>query len=297
VRIAVVIVNFNGREYIADCLRSVRRSTRQPALVLVFDNASADESADLVARDFPEVELVRSVVNTGFTGGVNKGMERALDAGCDAILLLNPDATLTPSALDRLAEAAVRHPGAVLSPGIVLADRPQVVDSYVGRVVWHRGRSSAPYLGASAPGGPSHDEPTETASGCCLYIPATVARSVGPLDEAYFLYFEDMDFLERARQNGHEIWYVPSAIVEHREGAATGGRASPLALYYYVRNRHYFVRKFKRGRPVYAAFLAFSTAHVAARASMSLLRGQIELSRAIVRGAIDGWRRTTGRSY
>jgi hypothetical protein len=140
-----------------------------------------------------------------------------------------------------------------------------------------------------------HDEAVETASGCCLFVPAEAIRDIGFLDEAYFLYYEDMDYLERARQAGYEVWYVPAARVFHREGSATGGGTSPLALYYYIRNRHYFVKKFRHGTVVYVLFIAYSTIDVAVRVLRFLVGWRLDVARAVVRGAFHGWKGQVGQ--
>ena len=126
-------------------------------------------------------------------------------------------------------------------------------------------------------------------------IPARAVHDVGLLDDAYFLYFEDADYLERAAAAGYEVWHVPEAAVLHRESQATGGRRSPLAMYYFIRNRHYFVRKFRCGTLTYGAFVAYSAADVAARVVWWLARGRPSLAAAVARGAIDSWRGNVGK--
>ena len=90
--------------------------------------------------------------------------------------------------------------------------------------------------------------------------------------------------------SGWELWMAHDAVVRHEESAATGGRGAPLAMYYFVRNRHLFVRKFRRGRLVYKAFLAYEFADVAGRAVIAVLRGRIALCRAVCRGLHDAVR-------
>lgn len=293
-RVGIIIVNYNGGEDILRCLESVEASTVPPAGTVVVDNASTDGSPDEISRRFPGVVLIRSGLNRGFAGGVNAGIRWCMAEGLDAALLLNPDAVLERSALEQLVAGANRHPGAILAPAICYRDRPDVVDSYVGDIVWWRGRMAAPLLGRPFSGDAATERRFATASGCALLLPRTVVERLGELSQEYFLYFEDADYFERATQAGFELWYVPSAVVLHREGASTGGPGSPLATYYYIRNRHVFVRKFRGRRPVYAAFLAYAAMDVALRALRSLTAGNVPLTKAIVRGAVDGWRGNVG---
>jgi hypothetical protein len=293
--IAVVIVNYNGRRYVSRCLESLRRSTRRPAHIVVVDNASSDGSPDEITARFPEVTLIRNPANTGFSGGVNIGLRHCADVGAPAALLLNPDTEVAADALEQLLTAMERHPGAVLSPFIGALDEPSRSGSYVGAVVWWRGRMEARYLDRRDSAWQLADEQVTTASGCALLIPGIALGRIGLFDERYFLYFEDADFLERAKVAGVQLWYIPAARILHSEGSATGGSASPLALYYYVRNRHLFVRKFRRGSAVYGCFLIYALFDASARAGLWLARGRVDLARAVVRAAIHGWLGVTGR--
>ena len=114
--IGVVIVSWNVRDLLRDCLRSLR-AAGLPSRVVVVDNASADGSADMVRAEFPEVTLLASPSNQGFTIGNNLGLRAlGLGAGADApaapryVLLLNPDAALLPGALAQLVDYLERHP-------------------------------------------------------------------------------------------------------------------------------------------------------------------------------------------
>jgi GT2 family glycosyltransferase len=289
-----VTVNYNGGAYIGACLGSLRLLSRRPDVVVVVDNASRDGSPDIIARDFPEVVLIRNETNAGFSGGTNIGIRRCLEIGIDAVLLLNPDTVVDPAALEALVAAAERHPGALLAPAIYYQGSPDISNSYVGEIVWWRGRTDTRYLGRTARKQPAVDERVGTANGCCLFVPSTVLNTVGLFDEDYFLYFEDVDFIERARRAGYEVWYVPTARILHQESSATGGRRAPLVMYYFVRNRHHFVRKFQRRTMAYSAFVAYSLADIGARVIWFLLLGRPALARAVIRGALDGFTRQLG---
>jgi hypothetical protein len=293
-KLAIVIVVYNGREYVGDCLAAIRASEYQPRTVVCVDNASTDGSAEFIATHYTDVVLVRLRDNTGFTGGVNAGVDHALATGHDAVLLINPDTVLPPTALSAMVAASERHPRGILAPRVSLLRRPHESGTYAGEIMWWCGRVRR--TTEALPPGDSVDHPISTASGCALLIPRQVFDVVGLLDMAYFLYFEDADFLERALARGFEVWYVPSAEVLHRESAATGGRQSPLALYYFVRNRHYFVRKHRQGRPVYLVFLCYGLVDTCARALVHGLLGRRELARAVIRGALDGWSGRSGRT-
>jgi GT2 family glycosyltransferase len=288
-RVGVVIVNYNGARYIGECLESLRAQSRAPDGVLVVDNASKDGSPELIASHFTDVALVRSPSNLGFAGAVNVGIRWCQARGDDAVLVLNPDTVVDSQALNRLVDAARRHPRACLTPLIVRADRPGVVASYAGTLVWWRGRVAPRYLGQSVGDQPHGDVRMKIANGACVLLPLSIVGEVGLFDESYFLYFEDVDYFERLGRAGFETWYVPDARVLHHESRATGGRTSPLGLYYFIRNRHHFVHKFKRGTVSYVIFLAYEAADAARRAVLLGARGSFGLAAAVIRGTLHGW--------
>lgn len=290
-RLGVVIVNYNGRDYIADCLASVLASSRVPDLVVVVDNASTDSSAEIIASAFAGVTLVRNPVNTGFTGGSNTGIRLCLSAGADAVVLLNPDTVVERDALAALADGSERHPRSLVGPRLLMYDDPSIVNSYGTRISWWRGRIAGTREGATRSAG---DARVGVLSGCCLLLTRHAIEEIGLLDEDYFLYFEDADLAVRAESLGYQLWVVPDSRVLHRESQATGGPASPLASYFFTRNRHRFVTKFKRGRPVWFAFLAYSTAGALQRAARTVLTGDRRTGAAVLQGLVDGWRGRSG---
>jgi len=292
-RLGVVIVNFNGGDCIGRCLSAVARSSCRPAATVVVDNASTDGSPEIVERDFPWVTVLRRTQNDGFTGGANAGLQWCLAAGHDGVALLNPDAFVEPDAIEALAAASGRHARSIIGPKLVLDDQPAVVNVAGPSISWWRGRSVGQYPVASA-AEPSGDLRVGALSGCCLLIPRLALEVLGVLDQRYFLYFEDLDFAARAQAAGWSLWIAPAAVVRHRESSSTGGRGSPVAMYYFVRNRHLFVGKFQRGRPVYVAFLLYETIDVLARTALAVACARPALARAIWQGLVDAWRGRDG---
>lgn len=229
--VAAVVLSWNGREDTLACLRSL---AGEQVETIVVDNASEDGSADAVAREFPDVELVRNDRNLGYAGGMNVGIRRALELGADSVLLLNNDVEVEPGAVAALA-AAVEGAGAV-SPLIVFADDPERV--------WYAGASFDPRRGYNGRhrglGRPAAEftESVETdrACGAAMLIPRGALETLGLFDEELFAYWEDAEWSLRARRAGLPIRVVPAARVRHKVSATTGGEGSETALYYSVRN-------------------------------------------------------------
>jgi GT2 family glycosyltransferase len=231
-RLAAVVLSWNGREETLACLHSLAEASYEPLDVIVVDNASADGSADAVAAEFPELELVRSERNLGYAGGMNLGAERALARGAEHVLLLNNDTVVAADALGALVEEAASRPSAAgLCPVVYFTDPP---DS-----IWYAGARFDPrsgYQGKHLREVPPGVKATERACGAALLVPAGTIAELGLFDEGLFAYAEDADWSLRAREAGRELLVVPAARVWHHVSSATGGEGSAGALYYSVRN-------------------------------------------------------------
>ncbi|MDP9491945.1 MAG: glycosyltransferase family 2 protein, partial [Actinomycetota bacterium] len=193
--VAAVVLSWNGREDTLACLRSL---AGEQVETIVVDNASEDGSADAVACEFPDLELVRNDRNLGYAGGMNVGIHRALELGADNVLLLNNDVEVEPGAVAALA-AAVEGAAAVC-PVIVFADDPQRV--------WYAGARFDPrrgYNGRHLTEVPDAVVETDRACGAAMLIPRGALETVGLFDEELFAYWEDAEWSLRARRAGLPI--------------------------------------------------------------------------------------------
>ncbi len=236
--VAVVVLNWNGRDDTLACLRSLER-VETPALVtIVVDNASSDGSAEAVAAEFPQVELIRNDANLGFAGGNNAGIARALELGASHVLVLNNDVEVDPGfAAALLAEAERRGDAASLGSKILFASPPDVI--------WFAGADYDPragYNGRQRGYGERDDGrfaevvTTDRACGAAMLVPRAVFEQVGLFDSELFLYSEDTDWSLRAREAGLRHYVVPASRVWHKVSAGSGGESSPTTLYYGARN-------------------------------------------------------------
>lgn len=276
-RVTAVVLSWNGRDETLECLRSLGAATYPALSVVVVDNNSSDDVGTAIAERFPDVRVIRLLENRGFAGGVNAGLEAALEGDADHVLLLNNDATVEAGFLEPLVEAASRPGVGAVCAQILHADPPHLVwyagASYDPRR-GHQGRHShhgEPRLRAS-----TAPYPTDRACGGAMLIPRRAAERVGGLDEALFAYAEDVDWSLRARSFGLSILVVPASVVYHAVSAASGGASSPDTLYYALRNGIVVAeRHAPRGRLRTWARRAVATAAVAAQAlrSRQVVRG------------------------
>ncbi len=238
-RLAIVLVCYNGRRWLDLSLGSCRTHAARVPLFVV-DNGSSDGSADYVAEHFSEVTLLRQHQNLGFAAGNNVGISAALTSDAEAVFLLNQDAELTAGALEALVRYLDSHPKvAAVQPAIFLPNgRVNSLGNsyhYLGfgeaggnGLTEEEARRSLPWLRAG-------DEPPYL-SGSAVLIRATAVNQVGLLDEALFMYHEDLEFCLRLRLAGWQLAVAPAAkVIHHYEP----GRS--LRQFYYMERNRYVV--------------------------------------------------------
>jgi N-acetylglucosaminyl-diphospho-decaprenol L-rhamnosyltransferase len=219
--ISVIILSYNTRDLLGECLRSVAADSGALAVeTIVVDNASTDGSAEMVAREFPEVTLMASETNLGFAGGNNVALARC--AGRYA-LLLNADAALHPGALAALAGYLDAHPhvGAV-GPRLLNSDGSFQPSAFgfptLGRMALVTTQLSRLLLGHAERGRiyrPEAPMAVDWVTAACLMVRRETIAAVGLLDETFFFDYEDVDWCLRMRNAGWEVHAVPAAVVTH----------------------------------------------------------------------------------
>lgn len=262
-RVAVIILNYCTPELTLECLASLESQVDPTVRVVVVDNASPDGSADRIAQGLMQrgfgdwATLVRSPVNGGFAAGNNLGI-RSVHA--DAYLLLNSDTLVRPGAVAGLREALCARPDVgMIGPRLIDGDGD--LDQTFFRTLQPaaellRGANTGPLtrilkrFDPQLPT-PAHEIETEWLAFAAVLIRRDVIEGVGPLDEDYFMYFEDVDYCRRVRDAGWKIMYWPHADVLHYKGASSGitddaklRRRAPR--YYYEARSRYFTKFYGR---------------------------------------------------
>lgn len=296
-KIAVIVVNWNGRELTSRCLETLQASEMRPCRVIVFDNGSADGSVEWIRQSFPESEVLESENNLGFTGANNAAIRHALRDEIEAVWILNNDTEVHPGCLERLSQCLQTDAliGAV-GPKILYADPPHRI--------WYGGAKLNPFsfraphsnIGREKGFGPSQPEEVDFITGCSLLIRREAIEKVGVFDDSYFAYGEDLDWCIRAKKAGFRLVYVPTAIIWHkvaaslRKNAMAGqrGTASPLAHYLHCRNTLWVMRRHARrpGQLLIAASL-FLFRQLPVFAGMLLL-GRFKKAIARGKGLFEG---------
>ncbi len=231
-RLTAIVVTFNNRGEIGACLESLQRSARVPDEILVLDNASSDGTPDRVRRDFPEIGVLDYWDNPGFGEAHNRAFRVATG---ERYLLLNPDASIAPDAIERLERVMDEDARlGVAVPKVRLSREPAVLNSAGlemnrigygwdrGYLEWDRGQYDVA-------------GPVLAGSGCALMLSAAMVRAVGGFDPAYFLYYEDLDLCLRSWLAGFPVRYVPQAVAHH--AMKVSGRPALYGDYLDHRNR------------------------------------------------------------
>jgi GT2 family glycosyltransferase len=227
---SIVIPNWNGAQHLPTCLDAIREQTYPRLEVVLVDNGSTDGSQELVAEQYPEVQLLALNCNLGLTGGNNLGFRTAQG---EILISLNNDTEADPRFVEALAVALLDHPEAGMAAAkMLLFDQRDVLhsagDGYgvdgipFNRGVWLRDEGQ-------------FDEPGWIFGGCggAVAYRRAMLDEVGLFDESFFMYCEDVDLNWRSQLAGWKCWYTPEAVVYHKLSATGGG---PIASFHTGRN-------------------------------------------------------------
>jgi GT2 family glycosyltransferase len=252
VDLEVIIVSHGAEELLRRCLRSL---AEHPAaggtLVTVVDSGSRDGTPDMVAREFPEVRLIRRP-NIGFSAANNLALR---DSPAAALLLLNPDTEVRPGTLDA-ALARLRSEPRIGMVGVKLVTVSGALDhackrsfptplsalahfTGVGRGADGRlGQYRATHLGDDEPG------EVDAVNGAFMLCRAAAVREIGLLDEGYWLYMEDLDWCHRFWDAGWKVFYEPAGVALHVKGGSSDARRAPRQEIAFHRGMGRFYRRF-----------------------------------------------------
>lgn len=242
-RLAIVVVNYASSALLRENLVGTCDDVR-PDIVVVVDNLSTtgERAALRPLAASSGWELVEAPGNLGFGGGMNLGVERALELGAEDLLLLNPDATITGESVHALQ--------ALIAESRTTVVAPRIVDG--AGAVWFDGAdlylSDGRTMGAGKRDRRLGEERWDWLSGACLLIPAEIWRRTGGFDDEYFLYWEDVDFSRRVVAAGGSLLVAHEATAVHDEGGTQGrdpsDRSKSTGYYYFnIRNRLLFAAK------------------------------------------------------
>ena len=251
IEVSIITVNYNG---FADTCELIDTIPFNDSLeVIVVDNGSKENEADLIAKQYPHVRAIRSEDNLGFAGGNNIGIRESKGR---YLYLINNDTVFEGFNVRPLIERL----DSSSEIGIVC---PKIRFAWGGRPIQYAGytpltpitlRNHAIGYGEEDKGQYEQARPTPYAHGAAMMIKREAIDCVGLMPACYFLYYEELDWSLMFSRSGYRIWYEPASTLFHKESCSTG-KNSPLKTYYVTRNRFLFSRR--NSKPLIRCFTFF----------------------------------------
>lgn len=261
-KITFVVLHYRDVTSTKACIESLCEMTpvKDIALsILMVDNNSPEPfPKEKIVSKNAVIDFLFNTENLGYSGGNNSGIKKALADGADFVAVLNNDTIVDKNLLVEIDKflSLKKTPG-ILVPKIYFYpgtefhyDRYEKKDR--GKVIWYAGGKIdwqnvlASHKGVDEVDFGQYDLETETtfATGCCIIFPREVLEKVGNFDDDYYLYYEDIDLSMRIKKAGYKIYFLPKAVVWHKNAKSSGGSGSPLQDYYISRNRMLFAMKY-----------------------------------------------------
>ena len=233
-KVSIVILNYNGRKHVIDCLRSLEKITYKNTEIILYDNGSSDDISEEIKQKFKKVRVIRRTTNIGFSGGNTDAYRYSHGK---YLLLLNNDTTVTKAFLTALVKRMEKDPQiGIVQPKIVF----QRTKKLQSGCVFFTSTGFLYYLGfGKDPGNKTYNIPMQvhSANGACMLIRREVIEKIGLFDKDFFLYFEETDFCHRALLAGYTVWYEPKATIYHIGSVDNSRYKYSLLVYYSFRNR------------------------------------------------------------
>jgi len=284
--ISIVIVNFNGVEDTTELLNSLKDYCSDISHeVIVVDNGSSSDEAQLLRSRFENHNIIRSEINLGFAGGNNAGIQQSKGR---YIFLLNNDTVIEDDSLKKQIEFMDSNP-------IAGAVSPKILFYYSKDIIQYAGftelsditlRNRGIGFGEKDLGQYSKPKQTAFTHGAAMIVRRDVINEVGLMPECYFLYYEEYDWCEMFKRAGFKLWYYPDFHVLHKESRSTG-KISNSKIYYLTRNRLLFADRNRKGAVkvlslLYQIFVSSSAAML-----RQALSGNIQGITAVLSGIKD----------
>lgn len=245
-KIGIVTVTYNSEKCIEDFFDTLSNQTYTNLILYVVDNKSSDNTLAKCKEyekklSFP-VKYILNDDNYGVAKGNNIGLSNALSDSCSYVLFSNNDVKLKSDTVENLYIGLNQFQTSFAAPKIFFFDTNKL---WFAGGKFNKHNVGFIHIGYGKEDDDTYNKPmlTEYAPTCFLLVKSNVFDEIGIMDEKYFCYYDDADFMFRAKNNGYKVAYIPSSVLEHKEGFCTG-KYSDFSIYYSYRNRTYFVHKY-----------------------------------------------------
>ncbi len=228
---SIIILNYNGNDFLEDCIDSIVKETHTPYEIIVVDNDSPDKSGEIFSKKYPLIKFVLNEKNVGVPEGLNIGIR---NASGEFIVLLNNDLVVTSNWLENFFKAYEKTGEALYQPKSLKFKDPTILDG-TGCMINIFGFGFARDKGIKDKGQYNKQEEISYASGTCMFAPRKIFDEIGLFDPTFFAYHEELDLGWRARIFGYKSYYVPDTIIHHHGSAHW--KWGPQVFYLLERNR------------------------------------------------------------
>lgn len=265
--ITVIIVTWNSIEWITKCLESLRKDLISfSCQIVVVDNASTDQTTDLIQNQFHDVVLLKNPRNSGFAWACNQALSQCRS---EYVLFLNPDTAVLPGMTRTLIDFMKAHPQAgAIGPTLLNSDGslqlsgntfPSLKNLWFETFFIDRLFPKSPIFGSHKLSHADRSRPFQVdwTMGACLMMRKSALDQVGGFDEHFFLFFEETDLCFRLRNAGYEIYVIPEAKVIHRGGASRPENYNAHKIIHYHRSLFHYFRKHVPVKPVWVKLVVF----------------------------------------
>jgi len=233
--VSIIILNYNSGKLLSDCVDSIQKCSYSNYEIIVVDNASSDNSQKKCQEKFSGITLIENEKNLGYCEGNNLGIKKSKG---DFLAILNPDTVVEQNWLQELLSAYEKSGDGLYQPKLlVLGDKSKI--NTAGNMIQTFGFGFSRGKGETDSNQYNQVEKIGFASGACLFTSKEIMERIGYFEPFLFAYNEDMDLGWRASKIGINSYYVPSAIVFHKESYSH--KWNPEKFYLLERNRHYCI--------------------------------------------------------
>lgn len=281
--LSVITINYNGFDDTCELIESLLANIKSVFYeIIVIDNASKVNEAEILKKRYPQIIALRSDVNLGFSGGNNLGIKSSKGK---YLFFLNNDTFVRSDGFLTLIEAVDLKPAiAAVSPKILFAE-PDNLIQFAGYTALSKVTLRNKIIGIGEPDDGRWDAPalTPIVHGAAMLFKKSAVDVVGVMPEIYFLYYEELDWSEAFRRAGFELWYCPSSIVYHK-GSKSTGVFSPLQVFYMTRNRMLYAWRNLFGLTKWISILYQILIANTKACFLFMVKGKVNLAKACVRG-------------
>lgn len=292
--VAIVLVNWNSFQLTSDCIQSLQNISYKNHCVIVVDNGSEDGSGEQLKSTYPNIVLIQSSKNLGFTGGNNLGMQYAIEQAFTYVLLLNNDTFVEPNFLEPLISMLEKD-------NSIGAVQPKIFFHHNRNLLWDAGSFYTALLGRTYTRGYQQKDhakynqvmQTDWITGCAFLVRTSVLKKTGLLPENLFIYYEDVDLSFRIRKLGYRLCYQPASVIYHIAGMAhkkkhKEGMLNPKVHYLNFRNRIWLLKAYTKPIFVPTVFL-YNFFYTVGVMAYFVARLRFQKLRAVWKGIKDGF--------